>query len=159
MTVKNFYNAGEVAVNTMDHVSEFEKKSIFLLRHADKIFDGDDLSDLPPTLLRLFGDKESRCKIIDFFGVFAQYSIRPVVRHQPNCMCVGADENVFSNMLKLSLQGPNNEAMILGSLLVKGQQISNLIRKANFVASLIDRDLKEHAHLRELKTNYHKHLN
>ena len=135
-------NAGEVAVNMMDYVTDFEKNSISLLRHADKIFDMDSHCDLPPTLQRLFGQTNNRSKIVDFLNVFAFHSIRPVVRHQPNCACIGADENVFSNLLKLALNGQDNEAMILGSLLVRGHKISTLVEKATVVALMIDAVLK-----------------
>ena len=65
----NMKNAGEVAVNMMDYVTDFEKNSISLLRHADKIFDTDSHCDLPPTLQRLFGQTNNRSKIVEFLNV------------------------------------------------------------------------------------------
>ena len=157
MTNEIIKNAGEVAVTSMDQISDFEKKSVFLLRYADKLLDNDNIITLPPTLQRLLANAESRYKVLNLLHVFAQHSKRPVVRHQPNCMCVGADENVFCNMLRLSLHGQNNEAMILGSLLVEASHLVTLVRRVTDVAHLIDRDLKNHSN--ELKPHYHKHLN
>lgn len=157
MKKENHYNAGEVTVNTMDHVSEFEKKSIYLLRHAEKLFDSDSMSDVPQHLRKLFENGENRSTIIEFLTVIAQHSMRPVVRHQPECRCIGADENVFSNILKFSHEGMKSEAMILGSLLVKSDHISNLVKKATTVAFLIAKDLSDHS--KAPRPNYLKHLN
>lgn len=151
--------AGEVAVNAMDAISVFQQKSVNILRHADRLYDKNDFSGLPDSIQRLFYNKSSRYHIADLINIFAVYYLRPIVRHQPGCTCVGADENVFANILKLSLENLDNEVMILGSLLIKSQQVEELVKKAKVVAHLINEDLQKNFLASKLTQNFHNHLN
>ena len=126
--------AGEVAVNAMDAISVFQQKSVNILRHADRLYNENDFCGLPDSIRRLFYNQSSRYHIADLINIFAVYYLRPIVRHQPGCACVGADENVFANILKFSLENLDNEVMILGSFLVKPQQVRELVKKAKIVA-------------------------
>ena len=151
--------AGEVAVNAMDAISVFQQKSVNILRHADRLYDKNDFSGLPDSIQRLFYNKSSRYLIADLINIFAVYYIRPIVRHQPGCACVGADENVFANILRFSLENLDNEVMILGSLLIKPQQVGKLVKKAKLVAHLINDDLQKNFLEPKLTQNFHNHLN
>jgi hypothetical protein len=151
--------AGEVAVNAMDAISVFQQKSVNILRHADRLYNENDFSGLPDSIQHLFYKKSSRFHIADLINIFAVYYLRPIVRHQPGCACVGADENVFANILKFSLENLDNEVMILGSLLIKSQQVGELVKKAKVVSHLINEDLQKNFLAPKLTQNFHKHLN
>jgi len=135
--------AGEVAVNSLDFMSEFERKSIQILRHANNLYEVSDFSEVPSSIKELFSNRFSKHLISELISIFANYYLRPIVRHHPNCICVGADENVFANILRLSFENQENEVKILGSLLINSNQIENLAKKAKVVAFLIDEDLKK----------------
>ena len=72
---------------------------------------------------------------------------------------MGADENVFANILKFSLENLDNEVMILGSLLVKSQQVRELVKKAKIVAHFISDDLQKNFLEPKITQNFHNHLN
>ncbi len=110
--------AGEVTVNSYDVMSDFEQKSIQILRHANDLFEKDDFSDSPISIRELFSNQFSRYLLSDYISLFASFYLRPIVRHHPTCKCVGADENVFAHILRLSVEGEENEVKILGSLLI-----------------------------------------
>ena len=135
--------AGEVAVNSLDFMSEFERKSIQILRHANNLYEAYDFSEVPSSIKELFSNRFSKYLITELISIFANNYLRPIVRHHPNCICVGADENVFANILRLSFENQENELKILDSLLINSNQIENLAKKAKVVAFLIDADLKK----------------
>ena len=137
--------AGEVAVNSLEFMSEFERKSIQILRHAGELYNKNDFSELPESIKELFSNRFSNFLIKELISIFATYHLRPIVRHQPKCLCVGADENVFAHILRFSLESQENEVKILSSLLISSSQIENLTKKAKVVAFLIDEDIKEQA--------------
>ena len=143
MSGQQYRNAGEVAVSTMEALEAFQQKAVLVLRHIDKFFDGSDSERLPKEIKPLFEEEESKEEIIRFIDMFANNYLRPIVRHQPDCSCVGADENIFSNILKFSLQDKTSEAIILSSLLVRAETVGELVRKAKTVARLIDEKISE----------------
>jgi hypothetical protein len=158
MTYQPIKTAGEVAVNSMDALSEFERKSVNILRYADRLYDVNDFSGLPDSIQSLFYERSTRNPIGDLLYIFTMYYLRPIVRHQPGCPCVGADENVFANILRFSVENLDNEVMILGSLLIKPQQVGNLVKKAKVVAHLIIEDLQKNLLEPKLTQNFHNHL-
>ena len=150
---------GEVAVNSLDALSEFERKGIILLRHADLFFSKKDSGCIPLEIEGLLKDKKSRTQISDLITILATHYRRPIVRHQPCCNCVGADENVFSNLIVFSGSGQLEDAMLLGSLLVKSRVVAELVHRAALVADLFERDLNENKCRPEMKIkkNYQVH--
>ncbi len=142
MSHQSLHIAGEVTVNSLDVMSEFEQKSVQILRHAHDLFERNDFSDLPNSIRELFSNRFSRYLLSDLISLLATYYLRPIVRHHPTCKCVGADENVFAHILRFSIEGQENEVKILSSLLVKSNQIENLSKKAKVVAFLIHEDLR-----------------
>ncbi len=159
MTLHSIKKAGEVAVTSLELMSKFEQKSIQILRHANDLFETADFSNLPNSIKDLFTDKFSRYLISDLIAIFANYYIRPIVRHHPTCLCVGADENVFANILRFSKENQDNEVKILGSLLIKSNQLENLSKKAKVVAFLINEDLRAPLQEPKLsKSNYNNQL-
>ena len=159
MISQKIKTAGEVAVNALDAISEFEQKCVIILRHAERLYDIKDLSGLPDSIQGLFYNRSSRSPIADLINIFSVYYLRPIVRHQPNCPCVGADENVFANILRFSLENLDNEVMILGSLLIKSQQVGELVKKAKVVAHLISNDLQNNFLEPKLPQDFYNHLN
>ena len=143
MTHSNVRKAGEVVINSIDMLSEFERTCVLILRHANYLYETDLSSEIPKNIKNLFTNRFGKYLITDLITIFSTYYLRPIVRHQPNCMCVGADENVFANILRFSLDDQENEVKILGSLLIKPSQLENLVKKAKVVAFLIDEDLKK----------------
>ena len=69
---------GEVAVNSLEVMSEFEKTSIQILRHANDLFQENEPADLPMSIKELFSNQFSRflkmC-IIRWINTHIQYSI------------------------------------------------------------------------------------
>ena len=159
MTSQTVKTAGEVAVNAMDVICEFQRKSVNILRHADRLYGVNSSAELPDCIQSLFCNRSSRYCITDLINVFSTYYIRPIVRHQPSCLCVGADENVFANIIWFSLEGQDNEVKILGSLLIRPQHLTELVKKAKVVAHLINEDLKNNFLEKKPTQTFQSHLN
>ena len=155
---KSNKNPGAVAVTSLDTLSEFERKGIILLRHADLLFSEKDSSSIPLEIRELITNRKSRTQISDLITILATHYRRPIIRHQPCCNCVGADENVFSNLIMFSGSGQIEDAMLLGSLLVKGGMVADLVHKAALVADLLERDLNENQSLLNSKTKESHHI-
>ena len=143
MNTQTSKRAGEVIVNSLEVMTEFEQKCIQILRHANDLFGKTDTSELPWCIRDLFSNQFSRSLISDLISIFASYHLRPIVRHHPTCLCVGSDENIFANILKFAFEDQETEVKLLSSLLVNSKQIESLSRKAKIVAFLIDEDLKK----------------
>jgi len=139
MTQNREVNAGDVTVNNFDSMSDFEQMFVMLIRHADKIVGNHELRKLEslPKELELFVNKEKNyTKICDLINILALHYRRPIVRHQPACNCVGADENIFANLMSFSIKGQIQDAILMGSFLVKTCMVSELVRRAIVVADL-----------------------
>ena len=149
--------AVEVAVNSMNFMSEFEQNSVSLLRHADKLYDADSFAKLPENIRTLFYNRSSRYHTSDLINILTTYHLRPIVLPQPNCNCVGADENVFANILKFTLSGHTKEVIILESLSINNCQLIELVQKAAVVAQLVNQNLKNYsfAIIKNSNTNLH----
>ena len=153
--------AGEVVVNSLEAMNEFEIKCVQILRHANNLFERKDFSELPETIENLFLNSFSRHILSDFISIFALHHQRPIVRHHPDCLCVGADENIFANILRLAYKNQEKEVELLGSLLIKSTHVHILSKKSKVVAFLIEEDLRESSHCFELnqKKVNNNHLN
>ena len=143
MNLQKSKRAGEVIVNSLAVMTDFERKCIQILRHANDLFEKKDFSELPGCIKDLFSNQFSRFLISDLISIFASYHLRPIVRHHPSCQCIGSDENVFANILNFAFENQEEEVKLLGSLLVKSKQVESLSKKAKVVAFLIDEDLKK----------------
>ncbi|MEL7466614.1 MAG: hypothetical protein AAFN79_21250 [Pseudomonadota bacterium] len=51
--------------------------------------------------------------------VLQNYWRRPLVRHSPNCACLGADEAAFAHFVSAAGTGEREDAMLLASLIVR----------------------------------------
>ncbi len=55
-------------------------------------------------------------QICDLCG---RYARRPLMRHQVNCKCLGADEACFANFVAFATEGAREDAMLIATLLVR----------------------------------------
>ena len=62
-------------------------------------------------------------KLADSFDTlcecFARYSRRPLVHHQIECLCLGADEACFANFIGYAESGDREDAMLLAATFVR----------------------------------------
>ena len=62
-------NPGEVVVNSLEVMTDFEKKCVHILRHANDLFTKDDLSNFESILSKfLIIKSDIDCSIIDCFS-------------------------------------------------------------------------------------------
>ena len=66
----------------------------------------------------------------DMGGILLAFGRRPLVRHQANCTCVGSDEAVVALMVSTAATGAEEEAMMIGALLVRADMIRPLVDAA-----------------------------
>lgn len=66
----------------------------------------------------------------DMVAILLAFGRRPLVRHQANCTCVGSDEAVVALMVSTAATGAEEEAMMIGALLVRADMIRPLVAAA-----------------------------
>ncbi len=66
----------------------------------------------------------------DMVAILLAFGRRPLVRHQANCACVGSDEAVVALMVSTAASGAEEEAMMIGALLVRADMIRPLVDAA-----------------------------
>ena len=65
MNLQKSKRAGEVIVNSLAVMTDFERKCIQILRHANDLFEKKDSSELPGCIKDLFSNQFSRFLISD----------------------------------------------------------------------------------------------
>ena len=67
--------------------------------------------------------RERGRRVVSLFGdlmmLMVEHARRPILRHQPACSCVGADEAVFANFVAAATHGPREDAMLIATLLLR----------------------------------------
>lgn len=53
------------------------------------------------------------------FDLCAQHARRPLIRHQVNCACLGADEACFAQFIATAARGEREDAMLIAMLIVR----------------------------------------
>lgn len=53
------------------------------------------------------------------FRTLARCGRRPLVRHKPDCICVGTDERCFAHFIETAATGQREDALLLASLMVR----------------------------------------
>ncbi|WP_413785633.1 hypothetical protein [Cognatiyoonia sp. IB215182] len=53
------------------------------------------------------------------FGICAAHGRRPLIRHAPQCKCVGSDEACFANFIATAADGAREDALLMATLLVR----------------------------------------
>ena len=55
----------------------------------------------------------------DLCGLCVRHGRRALMRHQPTCKCLGADEACFANLVALATDGEREDAVLIATLLVR----------------------------------------
>ena len=55
----------------------------------------------------------------DLMLFFARHARRPMLRHDVDCPCAGADECVFARFVALAAEGAREDAVLMAALLVR----------------------------------------
>lgn len=87
---------------------------------------------------RTFGAEDARRKLKSFerlLWVIDANMLRPMVRHVVTCPCIGSDEAVFTNMVRLASDGDLHEASLIATLLVRPAQAEQVALLAGEVGT------------------------
>ena len=144
MSTSRFTSAGEVTVGMIEAIPSLERKSILLLRHANKLASSDEKTEFPPEIREVCMNQGQRFRILKLLDLIALNSRRPLMYHEPTCKCIGADENVFANLIRFSGDGNEDEALILASLIVRSSVIGQVTKEAAIISYLLDYNLSEY---------------
>ena len=89
-----------------------------------------------------FGTEGARHEVTAFselMTLIARYGRRPLTRHHSTCLRVGSDEAVFANFVMTAATGEREDAMMVASLLVRGDLICPLVGAAQRVGLTVAR--------------------
>lgn len=92
----------------------------------------------------VFGPREGARQLKGFermLGLVAEHALRPVVHHQPQCGCLGAQEGIFAAMIGAAAEGEREEAALFAALLVRPGVATHLAMAAEEVAMGLRRAL------------------
>lgn len=64
---------------------------------------------------------------------------RPLMRHQVNCKCLGADESCFANFVAAASEGAHEDAMLMATLMVRADMAPCLVGLAQTVGLALRR--------------------
>lgn len=67
------------------------------------------------------------------FRLLVSHGRRPLIRHQPGCQCLGADEAVFAHFVNVAAMGEREDAMLIASLMVEGPALLPLTEAAGLL--------------------------
>ena len=62
--------------------------------------------------------KESLKSLEKLCQIISDHGRRPLIRHDSECKCVGADESCFANLVVSAVKGESDDAMLIATLLV-----------------------------------------
>ena len=65
----------------------------------------------------------------DLCSLCARHGRRALMRHQPTCECLGADEACFANLVAHAVEGEREDALLIATLLVR-PDVSPLLASA-----------------------------
>lgn len=60
-----------------------------------------------------------RDRLEALFDLFQSHSRRPLMRHDPECACVGADEACFAGLVGAATDGAREDAMLMAALILR----------------------------------------
>lgn len=122
---------GGATVGNLSALPPIEAGAVLALRHW---FSG------PQARLRLEAQlasalgAEAAAQAITQFRQLCQICLshgrRPLVRHGLKCDCLGADENLFANLIAAACEGENADAMMLATLIVQPTMAPGLMSPA-----------------------------
>lgn len=67
------------------------------------------------------------------------YGRRPLMRHQVDCKCLGADESCFANFVATASEGDREDAMMIATILVRADMAPCLVGLAQSVGLALKR--------------------
>ena len=111
---------GGFPVAGFDTLSGAERVLVRAMRHWSDGPEGQD--HIARLLLEVMGEARAKtCQraLNDVMGLIGRHGRRKLIRHQPHCSCVGADEAVFAHFIMLAATGEREDAMLVGSLLLR----------------------------------------
>ena len=122
---------GGVPVATYDSLPEAEQVLVSCLRLWSNGPEGRDR--LTRVLCDRMGAGEAgQCRdaLADMVGMIARHGLRRMVRHRPQCCCVGADEAVFAHVVMVAATGAREDAMLLASLMLEASVLLPFVEAA-----------------------------
>lgn len=60
-------------------------------------------------------------------ALFLDHGRRPLMRHHPDCSCVGADEAAFAEFVGLAAEGAREDAMMLAALMIRADMLMQAV--------------------------------
>jgi hypothetical protein len=70
------------------------------------------------------------CALRALCGLCVRHRRRPLMRHEPDCVCLGADEACFANLVGAAAAGDREDAILIGTLLVRADMALHLVNHA-----------------------------
>ncbi|TMV10078.1 hypothetical protein FGK63_03175 [Ruegeria sediminis] len=65
------------------------------------------------------GGRSALAILDQIFGLCALHGRRPLIRHGSGCVCLGADENCFAQMIAAAAEGEHDDALMMALLIVR----------------------------------------
>ena len=91
----------------------------------------------------------SECHAFDsLIQILGANAIRPLVRHDVGCTCVGADEGVFLHLVRYAADGHSNDAALMAALIAgpaRAKQIAVLAGQVGICARKIHNSHPEYS--------------
>lgn len=125
---------GAASIGQIDDLPPLEQLAVLCLRGLGR---GPDLRFF---LTRRFGAAQgakvlARCDELAQF--LARFARRPLMRHAPDCTCLGADEAVFAHLCALAADGDRDELLMFAMTMCRADLAPCLMPLAEiFVLSL-----------------------
>ncbi|MBU0645425.1 MAG: hypothetical protein KJ731_03015 [Alphaproteobacteria bacterium] len=87
--------------------------------------------------------------------VFERHARRPLMRHHPDCACLGADEAVMARFVRLAARGAREDAALMAMLLIRADIASLAVSLAEQLGLLIQVAARVDAHAMRPHGAYH----
>ncbi|EKE71785.1 hypothetical protein [Celeribacter baekdonensis] len=87
--------------------------------------------------------------------VFERHARRPLMRHHPDCACLGADEAVMARFVRLAARGAREDAALMAMLLIRADIASMAVSLAEQLGLLIQAAARVDAHAMRPRGAYH----
>jgi hypothetical protein len=122
---------GGATVGSLSGLPALEAEAVLCLRHW---FSGPEARRRMQAQLTANLGTAGAEDALKHFGQLCQLCLshgrRPLVRHGLHCDCLGADENVFANLIASAAEGERADAMMMASLIVAPQMAPGLMSAA-----------------------------
>lgn len=99
-----------------------------------------------------FGSRDGRCALDRFVGLLTAVEsnmLRPLVRHGIACGCIGSDEAVFANMVRMAAEGDLHEASLIATLMVRPAHAEQVVLMAADVGRTLQTLVARHRPARD----------